>query len=149
MLCHYTAMVLQLSGYSHISTCYSQVTRRYAEFSAALVSINQSHPDEQVGLGPIPMIPFLSSYPLSHSASQVDKCLSALQSEVENFILRMAAEFPSRKEQLIFLINNYDMMLSVLSVSCHSYGTTCEMKPMVIKGFLLCFITSIMRTVLS
>ena len=28
----------------------------------------------------------------------------------------MAAEFPDRKEQLIFLINNYDMMLAVLSV---------------------------------
>jgi len=27
----------------------------------------------------------------------------------------MAAEFPNRKEQLIFLINNYDMMLAVLS----------------------------------
>lgn len=48
---------------------------------------------------------------------QVDQCLSSLQSEVENFILRMAAEFPLRKEQLLFLINNYDMMLSVLSVN--------------------------------
>ena len=48
---------------------------------------------------------------------QVDQCLSSLQSEVENFILRMAAEFPLRKEQLLFLINNYDMMLSVLSVT--------------------------------
>ena len=47
---------------------------------------------------------------------QVDRCLLALQSEVENFVLRMAAEFPNRKEQLIFLINNYDMMLAVLSV---------------------------------
>lgn len=47
---------------------------------------------------------------------QVDRSLSALQSEVENFILRMAAEFPGRKEQLIFLINNYDMMLGVLTV---------------------------------
>ena len=28
----------------------------------------------------------------------------------------MAAEFPQRKEQLVFLINNYDMMLSVLMV---------------------------------
>ena len=28
----------------------------------------------------------------------------------------MAAEFPLRKEQLIFLINNYDMMLAVLMV---------------------------------
>uniref|UniRef100_UPI00359019D4 vacuolar protein sorting-associated protein 52 homolog isoform X2 n=1 Tax=Myxine glutinosa TaxID=7769 RepID=UPI00359019D4 len=34
--------------------------------------------------------------------------------EVENFILLMAAEFSSRKEQLVFLINNYDMMLIVL-----------------------------------
>ena len=72
----------------------TQVTRRYAEFSAAIVSINQSHP-----------------------AEQVFKCLSTLQQEVENFILRMAAEFPHRKEQLIFLINNYDMLLAVLSVS--------------------------------
>lgn len=70
------------------------MTRRYAEFSAAIVSINQSYPDEQV-----------------------TKCLSTLQMEVENFILRMAAEFPDRKEQLIFLINNYDMLLAVLSVS--------------------------------
>ncbi|NXS71309.1 VPS52 protein, partial [Pandion haliaetus] len=34
--------------------------------------------------------------------------------EGENFVLRVAAEFSSRKEQLIFLINNYDMMLGVL-----------------------------------
>lgn len=76
-----------------------QVTRRYAEFSAAVVSINQSQPDDQV-----------------------TKCLSTLQMEVENFILRMAAEFPHRKEQLIFLINNYDMLLAVLSVSVMLWG---------------------------
>jgi len=29
----------------------------------------------------------------------------------------MAAEFPQRKEQLVFLINNYDMMLAVIVVS--------------------------------
>jgi hypothetical protein len=58
------------------------------------VSINQSHPEDQV-----------------------DQCLSSLQGEVENFILRMAAEFPQRREQLVFLVNNYDMMLSVITVS--------------------------------
>jgi len=67
------------------------ITRRYAEFSAAIVGLNQSSPSELV-----------------------DKALGRLQIEVENFILRMAAEFPQRKEQLIFLINNYDMMLNVL-----------------------------------
>lgn len=48
---------------------------------------------------------------------QVDQCLLALQVEVENLVLKIAAEFPDRKEQLIFLINNYDMMLGVLAVS--------------------------------
>lgn len=46
--------------------------------------------------------------------------LASLQNEVENFILKMAAEFPPRKDQLIFLINNYDMMLAVLMVSCYN-----------------------------
>jgi hypothetical protein len=39
-----------------------------------------------------------------------------LQAEMLNLILRMANEFPQRKEQLIFIINNYDLMLSVLTV---------------------------------
>ncbi len=34
---------------------------------------------------------------------------------VVNFILRMAAHFDDRREQLMFLINNYDLMLSVFT----------------------------------
>ncbi|XP_072015361.1 vacuolar protein sorting-associated protein 52 homolog [Amphiura filiformis] len=68
------------------------ITRRYAEFSGALVSLNETFPDERV-----------------------NRQLARLQTEVQNFILRMAAEFPPRKEQLIFLINNYDMMLNVIT----------------------------------
>ncbi|XP_048849230.1 vacuolar protein sorting-associated protein 52 homolog [Brienomyrus brachyistius] len=67
------------------------ITRRYAEFSSAIVSINQTFPNERT-----------------------NSLLGQLQVEVENFVLKMAAEFPSRRDQLIFLINNYDMMLSVL-----------------------------------
>lgn len=37
-----------------------------------------------------------------------------LQNEVECFILRMAAIFQTRKDQLIYLINNYDLVLGVL-----------------------------------
>lgn len=44
-----------------------------------------------------------------------------LQEELQKFVLRMAAEFPNRKEQLIFLINNYDMMLAVLKVRYWKY----------------------------
>jgi len=67
------------------------ITRRYAEFSAAIVGINENFPSERV-----------------------TRLLATLQVEVENFILRMAAEFPDHKDQLIFQINNYDMMLSVM-----------------------------------
>ena len=72
---------------------------------------------------------------------QVDRCLSALQTEVENFVLRMAAEFPNRKEQLIFLINNYDMMLAVLSVSywmnLHTAHSVLQLLPLVCAGTCL------------
>lgn len=71
----------------------TQITRRYAEFSAALVGISESFPSELV-----------------------NRLLAELQEEVECFILRMAAVFPQRKEQLIFLINNYDMVLGILMV---------------------------------
>ena len=77
-----------------IGVLWLQVTRRYAEFSAAIIGINQSYPSEQT-----------------------DRLLGQLQTEVENFILKMAAFFPHRKEQLVYLINNYDMMLGVLMVS--------------------------------
>lgn len=69
------------------------VARRYAELSAAMVGLSESFPSDLV-----------------------NSLLAQLQEEVELFILKMAAVFPQRKEQLIFLINNYDMILSVLMV---------------------------------
>lgn len=68
-----------------------QIARRYAEFSAALVSISENFPNDVV-----------------------NKLLAELQEEVEMFIFRMAGAFPDRKDQLIFLINNYDMILSII-----------------------------------
>jgi hypothetical protein len=75
-----------------------QITRRYAEFSAALVGISESFP-----------------------SALVNRLLAELQQEVECFILRMARVFPQRKEQLIFLINNYDMVLGILMVRYTSH----------------------------
>ncbi|KAM7319328.1 hypothetical protein ACRRTK_022440 [Alexandromys fortis] len=75
------------------------LTRCYAEFFSALVSINQTIPNERTLqlLGQLQV-------GLAHR----------LPMEVENFVLRVATEFSSRKEQLVFLINNYDMMLGML-----------------------------------
>jgi vacuolar protein sorting-associated protein 52 len=67
------------------------ITRRYAEFSTTLLSINDSLP-----------------------SPRLYTTLTQLQIEVQNFILRLASEFSQRKDQLISLINNYDLMLSVI-----------------------------------
>jgi len=75
------------------------ISRRYAEFSAGLLSVN-----DHSGL-----------------SDKVSKLLSDLQQEVENFVLRMASTFADeRKKQLIFLINNYDMILSILTEKVHN-----------------------------
>ncbi|EZA49134.1 hypothetical protein DMN91_005197 [Ooceraea biroi] len=67
------------------------ITRRYAEFSAAIVSIVEGFPCE--------------------GATQL---LAELRDAVQCFLLRMASIFPNRTQQLVFLINNYDLILGVL-----------------------------------
>ncbi|KAG9510079.1 Vacuolar protein sorting-associated protein 52-like protein [Fragariocoptes setiger] len=73
-----------------VDTLPHPVTRRYAEYACSMAAVNNTFPDERVM--------FL---------------LSSLQNEVKNFILRTAAIFVHPKEQLIFMINNYDHILSV------------------------------------
>ena len=66
------------------------------------------------------------------------KCLATLQNEVENFALRMAAEFPQRREQLVFLINNYDMMLGVLMVCVCARVCVCVCVCVFVLGVCVC-----------
>lgn len=42
--------------------------------------------------------------------------LAELREAVQCFLLRMAATFCTRIQQLVFLINNYDLVLGVLMV---------------------------------
>ena len=80
------------SKLANVDTRPHYIVRRYAEYSGALLVLN----DES-------------------KFGEVLTALERLRSEVSNFILKMAAEFLNRREQLIFLINNYDMMISVYS----------------------------------
>jgi len=48
---------------------------------------------------------------------RLHRLLLILQEEVEGFTLRLAASFTNRRDQLVALINNYDLMLTVMSVS--------------------------------
>ena len=68
------------------------VTRRYAEFSTAFISINEKFPDVNL-----------------------NAMLLDMEQEIGNFVMKMASSFPQRKEQLIFVINNYDIILSIMA----------------------------------
>ena len=67
--------------------------RRYAELSAAFVSVNEHCSDDTF-----------------------HRLLSDMHMEIDHFILRLSSVFQQRKEQLIFAINNYDLILSVMGV---------------------------------
>jgi hypothetical protein len=45
---------------------------------------------------------------------RVTALIKQMQLEMDSLIMRMAAEFPDRKFQLIFMINNYDAVWSVM-----------------------------------
>ena len=77
-----------------VDTMPHSITRRYAEFASAISSINDTYPIERIS-----------------------QLLEDLQNEVKNFILRTAAVFGHPKEQQIFMINNYDHILSVFKRS--------------------------------
>lgn len=80
--------------FGNVDTLPHSVTRRYAEFASAISSINDTYPDERITI-----------------------LLAELQNEVKNFILRTAAIFGQPREQQIFMINNYDHILSVFKRS--------------------------------
>ncbi|CAF0894611.1 unnamed protein product [Adineta ricciae] len=79
------------------------IVRRYAEFSGAVTRLNEEFSNEKIST-----------------------LMTRLQAEILNLILRMAKEFPQRKEQLIFIINNYDLMLSVLTAYTSEDSPECD-----------------------
>ncbi|CAF3716533.1 unnamed protein product [Adineta steineri] len=79
------------------------IVRRYAEFSGAVTRLNDEFANEKIST-----------------------LMTRLQVEILNLIVRMSNEFPQRKEQLIFIINNYDLMLSVLTAYTSEDSPECH-----------------------
>uniref|UniRef100_A0A0E0KF32 Vacuolar protein sorting-associated protein 52 A n=1 Tax=Oryza punctata TaxID=4537 RepID=A0A0E0KF32_ORYPU len=67
------------------------VMRRYAEFTASLVHLNVEYGDGQLDLN-----------------------LERLRMAVEELLVKLAKMFPKQKLQTVFLINNYDLTISIL-----------------------------------
>ncbi|PKC73496.1 Vps52-domain-containing protein [Rhizophagus irregularis] len=68
------------------------VTRRYGEFAASILTLNEEYND------PI----LLNS-------------LLRLRNEVENFLDKLSNNFDDRKSRIIFLINNYNQIITILN----------------------------------
>ncbi|XP_009779058.1 vacuolar protein sorting-associated protein 52 A-like isoform X1 [Nicotiana sylvestris] len=67
------------------------VIRRYAEFTASLIHLNVEYGDGQLELN-----------------------LERLRMAVDDLLVKLAQMFAKQKQQTVFLINNYDMTISVL-----------------------------------
>ncbi|RUP47313.1 hypothetical protein BC936DRAFT_145868 [Jimgerdemannia flammicorona] len=76
------------------------VTRRYAEFAASILTLNEEYSDPNL-----------------------NNSLQRLRNEVEGLLARMANELSEHKNRIVFLINNYDLIASVLKESA---GKTVE-----------------------
>lgn len=67
------------------------VMRRYAEFSASLIHLNVEYGDGQLDLN-----------------------LERLRMAIDDLLIKLARTFQKQKLQTVFLVNNYDMTISVL-----------------------------------
>ena len=69
------------------------ITRRYSELSVSLLTLNEGHED-----------------------ATLTSSFVRLRSEYENLMNRLSHEFPDSKLKTIFLINNYDLIVSLMAV---------------------------------
>jgi len=54
--------------------------------------------------------------------SQLIAILSRQQAEIEGLLNRLATQLKTKKERLVFQINNYDVILTVLNVSLKNFS---------------------------
>lgn len=87
---------------SKVDTRPHFIVRRFAEYVSSILVLDETN------------------------TTTVIDSVERLRDEVVNFILRMAAFFDDRREQLIFLINNYDLMLSVFAERGKKFTATDE-----------------------
>ncbi|GAB5589033.1 Vacuolar protein sorting-associated protein 52 [Umbelopsis nana] len=72
------------------------VTRRYAEFATSVLTLNDGYDD-----------------------SNVTNSLQRLRNEFEGLLSRMSNELPDTIRKIAFLINNYDLIVSVMNESAN------------------------------
>ncbi|CAG0894212.1 unnamed protein product [Cyprideis torosa] len=95
------------------------ISRRLAEFVGGISWLNESFPSESV---------------------LVDQVLIQLLKEGEGFLAKMASGFRNRKEQLVFWINNYDMMLGIVAEITKEDGREAEVLRAALNKYIAEFV---------
>jgi hypothetical protein len=95
------------------------VTRRYAEFAASLLHLNVNYGDGQLDLN-----------------------LERLRVAVDDLLVKLSRMFRQQKQQTIFLINNYDLVLSVLKEAGTDGGKTQQQFEELLKSSSTVFVVS-------
>lgn len=98
------------------------VTRRYAEFAASMMQLNTDYGDGQLDLN-----------------------LDRLRVAVDNLLVELSRMFPRQKQRTIFLINNYDLVLSVLKEAGVSGGKTKQQFEDLLASFTTVFVEEELR----
>ncbi|VDM83743.1 unnamed protein product [Strongylus vulgaris] len=80
-----------------IDTRPHYIVRRYAELTCAFLVVTESS-GREVG-------------------QKMEAILESCEDAVEQLLLRMSATLPSPRDRLVFLINNYDLTLSIIDVN--------------------------------
>ncbi|CAK9304059.1 unnamed protein product [Gordionus sp. m RMFG-2023] len=81
------------------------ITRRFAEFASSILSVNQSF-----SLSPLDE----DGPSLTSSGPDNNHITRQLTNELRDLLLKMASSFYSRKERLVFLLNNYDLAYTII-----------------------------------
>ncbi|EFJ12526.1 hypothetical protein SELMODRAFT_446594 [Selaginella moellendorffii] len=98
------------------------VMRRYAEFTASLLQINTEHGDTQLELN-----------------------LERLRVAIDDLLVKLARVFKKQKQQTVFLINNYDMVLAVLREVGVDGGKTQQQFEELLKSSTTVFVEDLLR----
>jgi len=98
------------------------VARRYAEFAASLLHLTIKNGDGQLDLN-----------------------LERLRVAVDDLLLKLGRMFKQQKQQTIFLINNYDLVLSVLKEAGTDGGKTQQQFEELLKSSTTVFVEEELR----
>ncbi|KAI9913745.1 hypothetical protein PsorP6_005117 [Peronosclerospora sorghi] len=89
------------------------VIRRYAEFASSFLSLSMSMHESQISNAPWSVFDISSAQMHGNGASEMIRTnLTVMRDEILSLLSRLSQQHTNEKERCVFLINNYDLVLT-------------------------------------